>query len=536
MYRDLTQLENRPTGEIEVDSIWPLEEQIGENKRSIIELKRTQNSLLNVSRLPPEILGDVFGWNAIRKETFDLDPFEKKPYNFLLVCHHWFEVASTTPELWGFWGNNLQDWAKRHLRYPTAPLDLVLDGVRFPEDTLDDTLRNALRDRAARDTIRQIHLVAEGSELLSSIISPLTANCEGIQSSSVESVIIQDKNSDPPVDISDFFTHYRFPQLQRLELSSCAISSWDIMTSRTSVLTVLNLCFDEPSPAPTTKQMLGVLASNPTLQKIQLAGCTVPDDGGDGSHFRVPLHHLKILDLTGDFRNVVGLLHRLDHAESTDLTLALWECAVGDISPLLGPYLRDYFRRRGRAYSGLGLCVSWHNNDISFRAGDGGGIRPSALGSEQMASFMAIMIYLNTPPSKELLEKAFLDFIADTPREKIVHFSAHRNPGVIADVYTQLPNLRTLHLDTIRLSAALPKPSPGEEEGILPSLRHVVFDRMLADGGNWKPLATFLSHRASPGNRLDSLTIVRSSYMRPELAEGIRSVVRNFTIDRVGRK
>jgi len=525
-------LENRPTDEIEADSIRALEEQIREHQRFIIEFKRTQNSLLNVSRLPPEILGSIFGWNAIPE--LGLHPLERKPYHFLLVCHHWFEVASCTPELWGFWGYKLQDWAKRHLRYPTAPLDLVLDGVGFPEGILDDTLRNALRDRATRDTIRQIHLVSGDPELLSSIISPLIASCKGIRSSSVESVVVNGSNWDPPVDISDFFAHYRFPKLKRLELIDCAISSWDLMTSRTSVLKTLDLYFDEPSSAPTTTQLLSILASSPTLQKVRLARRAVPDDGGDGSHFRVSLHHLKTLNLSGDPRNVVGFLHRLDHVGSVDLTLTLCNCAVGDISPLLGPYLRDYLQHRGRVHSGLGLCVSRHDSYIRFCAGDAGRIRPHALGSEQMASFLVIMICPNPSPPKDLLEKALLDLIADTPREKIFHFSAHRNHVAMTNVYAQLSNLRTLHLDTIHLSDALPRPSPGGDGGILPSLRHVVLERMIADDSYWKPLTTFLSQRASPGNRLDSLTIVRSSYIRPELAEGIRGVVRDFNIRCLG--
>jgi hypothetical protein len=142
----------------------------------VIQLKRARNSLLNVSSLPPEVLGDIFCWVFIPDETSD--GFEERSYNFLLVCHYWFEVASGTPELWGFWGDSLQGWAERHLRFPTAPLDLVLRGTRLGEDTLGPALPNALQDRAARDTIRRIHLTAGDSELLGSIIFPLTITSE----------------------------------------------------------------------------------------------------------------------------------------------------------------------------------------------------------------------------------------------------------------------------------------------------------------------------------------------------------------------
>ena len=92
--------------ETNIDSIRVLEEQIKGHERAIIKLKRTRNSLLNVSKLPPEVLGNIFQRNVTLDGSFKL---EEGSHNSLLVCHHWFEVASRTPELWSFWGNNLED-------------------------------------------------------------------------------------------------------------------------------------------------------------------------------------------------------------------------------------------------------------------------------------------------------------------------------------------------------------------------------------------------------------------------------------------
>ena len=114
------------SNEINTKSILDLDKQIMGQETSIIKPKRTRNSLLNVSRIPAEILGGIFLWNNVSWGTFGA--LEKRSHNFLLVCNYWFEVASSTAELWSFWGNNLEDWKKHNLRYPTAPLDLVLDG------------------------------------------------------------------------------------------------------------------------------------------------------------------------------------------------------------------------------------------------------------------------------------------------------------------------------------------------------------------------------------------------------------------------
>jgi len=54
-----------------LESIRVLEDQIREHERVLARLKRTRNSLLNVSRLPPEVLGDIFRRNVTLKGDFD---------------------------------------------------------------------------------------------------------------------------------------------------------------------------------------------------------------------------------------------------------------------------------------------------------------------------------------------------------------------------------------------------------------------------------------------------------------------------------
>ena len=188
--------------EANIDSIRALDEEIRERERALIKLKRTRNSLLNVFKLPPEVLGNIFRWNVTFKDDFD--GLYEESHNFLLVCHHWFEVASSTPELWSFWGNIPEAWARWYRYSKTAPLDLVLDSDGDYDNMYFDTaLCDALRDRATRDTIRRVHLSAEDPELLSSIITSLTCNSEELRPNGIQSFILSNIG-DTSVDLSNF--------------------------------------------------------------------------------------------------------------------------------------------------------------------------------------------------------------------------------------------------------------------------------------------------------------------------------------------
>ena len=514
--------------ETNIGSIRALEKQIKEHEDAIIKLKRARNSFLNISSLPPEVLGNIFRWNTTVEEPFD--NMTEDSYNFLLVSHHWFEVASRTPELWTFWGNNFQDWGKRYLRSSVAtPLDLVLDGTIHLFGCVSEPQQIALKERATRDTIRRIHLRTDMHCHLTSIISPLLSPRGGLLTSSLESLILSSEY-ETALDVS-FLARSSLPKLQHLELGNCIVSSWDNLMSQTTLLTTLELSFNEASPAPTTPRFLSILVHNLHLQRLKLNAWAIPTDDGDGP-CEVSLHHLTELELGGSVGQVFRLLSRLEYPQRMNtLSLRLSHCQSTDVSQTIGPYLRDYIQRHGRSRNGLGLHIS-PGSSIVFGVGAPQRLRLSSSMGPRMNFFVTLTLRLDQAPV-DLQEKFTSDLITYIPRGNVVYFRTHESLGAVRDLRVQLPNLKTLDLYRVPLSAVFPMPDRGPSDGqerFPPSLHNIFLERPFLGEFNWLPLIAYLSRRKSSGNQLGSLFIDGPCHMCRTMTYGVKALVREFEI------
>ena len=525
--------------EINIDSIEVLEEQVKQHERAIIKLKRSRNSLLNVSTLPPEILGNIFRWNVTLKGDFG--GLEEGSHNFVLVCHHWFEVASRTPELWTFWGNSLDDWEERYLHSSVgAPLDLVLvmDKLEYlpMPDLITESHRVVLADRAARNTIRRVHLWADTDHLLASIISPLLSPRGGLRIDNLVSLVLR-TDGVRPMDVS-FFAHSRLPKLQQLRLFNWTISSWDHLASQTTLLATLTLFPHNVAPTPTMPQLLSILGSYPHLQALSLNAHAIPHNDSDEPSRQVSLPHLEELQLNerGDVTRVFGLLRRLELPNRMDmLFIDLHRCAAEDIPQTIGPYLRDYVRRRGRSPKGLGISLSSHCF-ISFGAGDVGELHPSTSRSERMAAFLYLNICHQQPLPDDVRDQLALDLIAYIPREEIAYFRTRERLAAVKDLPVRMPNLKALDFQAIPLyptfSVVLDSPDGSQVEEVIPStVKHLFLGNLILNGYDWVHLIAFLTRRVSAGNWLGSLRIDGPCHMCEEVSAGVRGVVGRLEIE-----
>ena len=537
--------------EVNIGLIMALERRIEDGEGDIIKLKRARNSLLNIStRMPPEILGIIFAWIVTREQddsvfsTAHFAGLEKGSHNFLLVCHRWLEVASRTPVVWTFWGKTLEDWGKRCHRVGGAPVDLLLDRFASRSGTFHSSLRDALRDRAARDGIRQIHFASNETQLLGAILSSLIPNGEDPQErDTIESIALQ--TAVIPVELSHFFLHSHLPNLRSLRIRGFLQTSfyhrtlgllpaplWDRLTMlRTTRLTTLSLYVKQSLLPMTSSHLLPILVSNPSLREFHLSYAALPNDA-DEPPTRVPLPYLRTILLEGGFRRIFGLLNRLElPAGLNRMVLRVSDFTAEDVLQTLGPYMRDHFQRDIRFQGRLTAAVSYGRSFDGFEDSMRGRIDLTSSLSSPPARFSASLI--GTLDPGPAMKKLTLDLLTFIPREHVTSLEVLSPAEVPQDLLVGMPNIEALQLCDTTLSDGflLPEPEgPHANKKLLPSLRHLHLENVTTDDANWGPLIAYLTSQTLEDQDI-SLQVSGRSHMPPEVVEEVRGLVGTFIYD-----
>ena len=531
--------------ETDPDPILALDKRIEETTAELIQLKRSRNSLLAVMRPPPETLGHIFRLSATPAAAEGhFAGLRKDSYNFLLVCHHWSEVARHTPELWSFWGNSLEVWKRQYPHSGTFPLDLVLDGEEHRAGLFDGALPDVLREQAARDAIRKVHLRGHDIQLLTTIVSTLTPEDSATRESSIESIVLDGLN--PPnfdphlriVDVSDFFSRHRFPKLQNLSLTghlNISAWAWACLKSHTAALTDLSLSLNSPFSILTRSQILSLLASNPNIRSLKLVLQGTDHDNRGGSKFRVPLYHLEELCLVGEVHHVFPILHEVELPERVDrMKMSFRGSSADEIREAIGPHIREYLRRDPRFEGRLGVCISIILNAISLRVGvigvgDHGPDRPPQR-DPPYATFSV------TPRGARLEERERLCIyvLSQLPQESIVYLETNLSAATTKEMVVAMSNLEALYLinPVVFYGFLLPYPDRlNPHAKLLPSLRRLCLQDAKLDFRNpdWSHLVHYVTRQTS-GNHAFSLNIYGGDNIPHRLVEQMKGLVEEFTL------
>ena len=279
------------------DAIDALQKQIDSYAVATGKLRSAQNSHVAISRLPVELLSEVF--LCIVESGIDNDGtyFAAGTFIFLQVCKHWNEVAVNFPRLW-IWRTpgTVGAWPLFSTRSKDAPLSL----------TWRSQISIAVKDIFTGPAIRKIHRLD-----FSGTSGQLTRLLEALDSSALSnSSSIRLRTSpgkyDKQPDYLVRFLPSSFLKLLELDIDFLPDPVSPILT--TSNLTLLKLHAPNNDNPHILSQFLQTLQLHPNLQELDLRDGGIPTSESPGPLVLPVLPRLADLRLRGHKRLVVPCL------------------------------------------------------------------------------------------------------------------------------------------------------------------------------------------------------------------------------------
>ena len=331
------------------------------------------------------------------------------------------------------------------------------------------------------------------------------------------------------MEVSNFFARSHLSRLRLLNLrGNFYLSSWDFLAPRTTLLTALSLEISTFLPSPTlpTSQLFSFLASNPNIRELRLSNAALPNDA-DTSILKVQLRNLKTLSLRGKFRHLFGLLRRLILPEVLDdISLGMFDPTVEDISQTFGPYIRDHFLRTTGFQDNLQLFTSFSGGHISI-----GISHIQATVRERQVQWVQFAVTLTEQPP-DIQERLLIDLIAPIPLERVASLDTSGSKKLPEELFRMMPNIETMRITGAKLTEGFLQPNPGgpyADTKLLPSLRLLCLYVVLQNDDDWGHLVTYLAHQTSDGQTISLEVMGEFPYDRPEVVNGIKGLVKEFT-------
>lgn len=193
---------------------------IDHHLRVVVNLRQRSNSLVNINRLPPELLAEIFGF--CQDGLWDVLEHQNPKYGRIApplrwvylsaVCHHWRQVAVQMPRL----------WARVNLDYPSFARNLSMALVKRAPLHLTATEWSSQQTVLVNDIFLNIDHVHSINWIFNDTSSHLGLNTIPAMTTPLRSIRITRKKGLPLTQITaSIFKECIFPSIQKLELENC---------------------------------------------------------------------------------------------------------------------------------------------------------------------------------------------------------------------------------------------------------------------------------------------------------------------------
>ena len=283
-----------------------LQKQIDLRFKEINELRSTQNSHVPVSRLPAELLSQVFLYIVESGlQPVDLG-FAWGTFGFRRVCKRWNEVAVGFPHLWARWASSaFVVWGLFNARSKGVPISLTwrpsYDHIRHGDGVLaDPTIPGRIRTFDCTGT----------QDRLEHLLGTFTSDHFPIASSIRLHVTPYDEHG--PKENTAAFLSLPFPKLSRLDIkNSLPGSSSPIFTTSNLVSLKLGVPYIGETQH-TRSQFSQILQRHSNLQELHLWQGGMPQVDPSEPPAPVILPQLVDLRLYGNAAIIAGFMVLLD--------------------------------------------------------------------------------------------------------------------------------------------------------------------------------------------------------------------------------
>jgi len=261
-------------------------------------LRYTQNSYAVVSRLPEELLAEVFLYVVESGIQDNNSRFSTGTFSFLQVCKYWNKVAVGFPQLWRRWvADAVKAWSLFHSRSKDTPLSLTWRPrlANFALANINPGIPKRICQLDFDGTSEQLAQLLGAFDLNSSDVSFLR-----LQISPYDS-------REPREDLIHFLSS-SFPKLSYLALVDFfSDPSSPVFTSSSLTSLKLSLPYLKETHY-TLSQFSQILQQHSNLQELDLSRGAMPLPGQSSPLAHLILPRLAILRLWGSDVAILGLI------------------------------------------------------------------------------------------------------------------------------------------------------------------------------------------------------------------------------------